>query len=196
MAVCEVQARLKAGYYFDFVSHPFAHAALFDIARPVHEALQSLPAYLSNFFQRLEPPPQPPDRDESGHFVRLPPSHPPGRLLACVPFGLSPIGAEHLRVYLESREPLEVAKVYDRGTTLILEPYTDQSQTAEERREPRGQKPTAIQLSGLTCRPGGRLWVGQGARLVGCHIDLSQGVEQFSIFVGMGSQPYECGRDR
>jgi hypothetical protein len=156
----DVEVRLRVGFYFDFASHPFAHAGLFDHSRPVHETLQRLPAYLTHWFTTLA------SSSSSSHHTTVARVDASGRALNGKPWH---VDGEHLRRCLDTT-PAAADVGNGHVTVLVL--------TAPAAAGGDGSvASTAVTVkpSSICGRPGGRLYVGAGARLLGCHIDLSQG---------------------
>jgi hypothetical protein len=164
-----VEVRLRVGFYFDFASHPFAHADLFDHSRPAHEALQRLPAYLTHWFTTLASSPQ------HNHHTTVARIVASGRAIDGKQWH---VDGEHLRRCLDTTPA--AAAVDDGNGHAVLVVLTAPAAAGGDGSV--ASTAVTVKPSSICGRPGGRLYVGAGARLLGCHIDLSQGKRPPRLF--------------
>lgn len=167
---------LRAEFYFDFGAHPFDHAALFKSDLPVHAALRELPAYLNRWFRYLR----------EGHGAG---ASSPVRLLArVVPRPTYPraeegheadarwyVDGEHLRTCLNA-SPHHHEGAPSRAAVEVYHLFKKEEEEGEGPHAPMARRMPVVEPASFTGgTSGGRLYVGAGSRLTGCHLDLSQG---------------------
>lgn len=199
-----VPRRLQASFYFDFDAHPFAHAALFqdgDNGVPVHEALRRLPAYLDHWFSSLRresSPPSPPQQPLQLDMSSSSSCAVPCCLLARVVLetsagahaygGDTPLGFGDGRPSTTSKGDGEDERRPAVEVVLLLPPDRTMA-TAHDGSTATNACSTAALQHNVMLRPasvigrkdGGRLYVGPGCRLMGCHLDLSRGKALLSV---------------